>query len=129
VILPPTEFIDQAHISNPCTRPSSAKEGARRPQCSASPVFTSLLAKPLEGAGLLPRHGGARELPRHRPGPKGRIHIVLAGYVDHTLAEDALRWICGPLAVERPPNRPERSLEKGIHHVSETASPESHWNR
>jgi hypothetical protein len=83
VILPPTEFIDQAHISNPCTRPQFAE--GKCPAASVlgkARVFTPLLAKPLEGPVYFRANGGARELPDIVLDLKGRIHIVLVGFVD-----------------------------------------------
>jgi hypothetical protein len=83
VILPPTQFIDQGHIANPCTRtqfdehrcpPSSVLGRAR--------AFTPLLDKPLEGPLYFRSNGGERELPDLVADLHGRIHIVLVGFVD-----------------------------------------------
>jgi hypothetical protein len=83
VILPPTTFIDQNHIANPCTRvqfterkcpPNSVLGNAR--------VFTPLLEKPLEGPLYFRSNGGERELPDVVADLHGQIHVVLVGFVD-----------------------------------------------
>jgi hypothetical protein len=83
VILPPSEFIDQNHISNPCTRPQFAAG-----QCPPGSVlgtaraFTPLLEKPLEGKVYFRSNGGERALPDLVVDLNGRIHFVLVGFVD-----------------------------------------------
>lgn len=83
VILPKSEFIDQAHINNPCTRvqfnagacpPSSVLGHAR--------AFTPLLDQPLEGPVYFRSNGGERELPDIVADLNGEVHIVLVGFVD-----------------------------------------------
>ncbi|MGB7684776.1 MAG: hypothetical protein WBL45_03245 [Solirubrobacterales bacterium] len=83
VILPPTAFIDQNHIANPCTRvqfnendcpPGSVLGKAR--------AFTPLLDKPLEGLLYFRSNGGERELPDLVADLHGKIHLVLVGFVD-----------------------------------------------
>lgn len=64
VILPRSQFIDNAHINNPCTRPQFAANA-----CPASSVlgrvraFTPLLDDPLEGPIYFRSNGGERLLP------------------------------------------------------------------
>lgn len=64
VTLPPSQFVDNAHINNPCTRAQFAA-GA----CPASSVlgsaraFTPLLDAPLEGKVYFRANGGERQLP------------------------------------------------------------------
>jgi hypothetical protein len=83
VTLPPTEFIDQNHISNPCTRAQFAES-----KCPPSSVlgsaraFTPLLEAPLEGKVYFRSNGGERELPDVVVDLNGRIHFVLVGFVD-----------------------------------------------
>jgi hypothetical protein len=83
VILPPTEFIDQNHIANPCTRPQFAQ--GKCPPASVlgkARVFTPLLDKPLEGRLYFRANGGARDLPDVVADLNGQVHFVLVGFVD-----------------------------------------------
>src|SRR5436853_917541 len=83
VTLPKSQFIDQAHINNPCTRvqfnagtcpPGSVLGHAR--------AFTPLLDKPLEGPVYFRSNGGDRALPDIVADLNGEVHIVLVGFVD-----------------------------------------------
>jgi hypothetical protein len=64
VILPPSQFIDNAHINNPCTRVQFAANA-----CPPSSIlgraraFTPLLDDPLEGPVYFRSNGGERLLP------------------------------------------------------------------
>lgn len=83
VVLPATEFIDQNHIANPCTRPQFAE--GRCPPASVlgkARVFTPLLEKPLEGLVYFRANGGERELPDVVVDLHGQVHIVLVGFTD-----------------------------------------------
>lgn len=64
VILPPSQFIDNAHIGTPCTRPQFAA-GACPPASvlGNARAFTPLLDTPLEGPVYFLSNGGARKLP------------------------------------------------------------------
>jgi hypothetical protein len=83
VILPSSEFIDQSHINNPCTRvqfnenvcPSSSILGTVR-------AVTPLLDQPLEGPVYFRSNGGERELPDIVADLHGAIHIILVGFID-----------------------------------------------
>ena len=83
VILPSSEFIDQSHINNPCTR-VQFNEGA----CPANSILgtaratTPLLDQPLEGPIYFRSNGGERELPDIVADLKGPIHITLVGFID-----------------------------------------------
>jgi hypothetical protein len=83
VILPSSEFIDQSHINNPCTR-VQFNEGA----CPANSILgtakaiTPLLDQPLEGPIYFRSNGGERELPDIVADLHGPIHITLVGFVD-----------------------------------------------
>jgi hypothetical protein len=83
VILPASEFIDQAHINNPCTR-VQFNEGA----CPKSSILgtaraiTPLLDQPLEGPVYFRSNGGERELPDLVLDLHGAIHIVQVGFID-----------------------------------------------
>jgi hypothetical protein len=83
VILPSSEFIDQSHINNPCTR-VQFNEGA----CPANSILgtaraiTPLLDQPLEGPIYFRSNGGERELPDIVADLHGAIHITLVGFID-----------------------------------------------
>ena len=83
VILPSSEFIDNAHINNPCTR-VQFNEG-KCPKASIlghAEARTPLLNKPLRGPVYFRSNGGARELPDIVADLRGQIHITLVGYID-----------------------------------------------
>jgi len=83
VTLPSSEFIDQSHINNPCTRvqfnenacPASSILGTAR-------AITPLLDQPLEGPVYFRSNGGERELPDIVADLHGPIHITLVGFID-----------------------------------------------
>jgi hypothetical protein len=83
VALPPTEFIDQFHIANPCTRPQFAEH-----KCPSASIlgkaraYTPLLDKPLEGLVYFRANGGERALPDVVADLNGQVHFVLVGQVD-----------------------------------------------
>lgn len=83
VVLPGTEFIDNAHISNPCTR-VQFNEG-HCPKASIlghAKAITPLLGKPLSGPVYFRSNGGERELPDIVADLRGQIHVTLVGYID-----------------------------------------------
>jgi hypothetical protein len=83
VVLPESEFIDNAHIGDVCTRPQFAAE-----QCPANSLLgtaaarTPLLDEPLRGKVYLRSNGGERELPDLVVRLKGQIDVTLVGYID-----------------------------------------------
>ena len=83
VVLPESEFIDNAHIGNVCTRPEFAAEA-----CPADSVLgtasaqTPLLDGPLHGKVYLRSNGGARKLPDLVVRLTGQIDVTLVGYID-----------------------------------------------
>src|SRR6185312_7323457 len=83
VTLPPSEFIDNAHINNPCTRVQFAAH-----QCPKSSILgiakasTPLLDEPLEGPVYFRSNGGERLLPDVVADLNGLFHVVLVGKVD-----------------------------------------------
>ena len=83
VILPPSEFIDNAHINNPCTRVQFNQNA-----CPTASILghaearTPLLDQPLAGPVYFRSNGGARELPDIVADLNGQIHVVLIGFVD-----------------------------------------------
>jgi hypothetical protein len=83
VVLPPSEFIDQAHLGNPCTRVQfNARKCPKASVLGTAKAVTPLLDKPLRGRVYFRSNGGARELPDIVADLRGPIHIVLVGYVD-----------------------------------------------
>jgi hypothetical protein len=83
VTLPPSEFIDQAHVGSPCTRPQFAAGSC--PKISVlgrAKAWTPLLDEPLEGKVYFRSNGGVRELPDIVVDLRGQIHVELIGAVD-----------------------------------------------
>jgi len=83
VILPPAMFIDQNHISNPCTRVQFNIEAC--PQGSilgTAKAVTPLLDQPLQGKVYFRSNGGERELPDIVADLRGPFRIILVGFVD-----------------------------------------------
>ncbi len=83
VTLPPTQFIDNAHLGSPCTRPQFA-EGRCPPKSllGRARVFTPLLDNPLEGSVYFRANGGEYPLPDIVLDLNGQVHLVLVGHVD-----------------------------------------------
>jgi hypothetical protein len=83
VILPSSEFIDQSHINNPCTR-VQFNENACPPSSilGTARAITPLLDQPLEGPVYFRSNGGERELPDIVADLHGQIHITLVGFID-----------------------------------------------
>jgi len=83
VLLPPSEFIDQAHISNPCTRVQfNANACPKRSILGTAEARTPLLDQPLKGPVYFRSNGGERELPDIVADLHGPIRITLVGWVD-----------------------------------------------
>lgn len=85
VILPASEFIDQAHVNNPCTRVQFAERAC--PENSIlghAEASTPLLDQPLKGPVYFRSNGGegGRKLPDIVADLHGAIHITLIGYID-----------------------------------------------
>ena len=80
--LPKTEFIDNAHISNPCTRPQFAAN-----QCPPGSILgtaratSPLLDEPLEGLLYFRSNGGERLLPDVVVSLHGLFDVVAVGEV------------------------------------------------
>jgi hypothetical protein len=83
VLLPASQFIDQAHISNPCVRPAfNAGNCPKGSILGTVEARTPLLDQPLRGKIYFRSNGGERELPDIVADLRGPIHIVLVGFVD-----------------------------------------------
>jgi len=83
VLLPQSQFIDNAHISTPCTRVQF--DADRCPKGSILGHATAqvlLLDKPLKGPVYFRSNGGDRELPDIVADLHGEIHVTLVGYID-----------------------------------------------
>jgi hypothetical protein len=83
VVLPRAFFIDQNHISNPCTRVQFNEDACPKGSILGRvKAFTPLLDKPLQGRVIFRSNGGERELPDIVLDLEGQIHIVLVGFID-----------------------------------------------
>jgi hypothetical protein len=83
VLLPASEFIDQDHINNPCTRVQFRED--RCPKLSILGKVTAttpLLDQPLKGNVYFRSNGGERELPDIVADLRGQIHATIVGWVD-----------------------------------------------
>ncbi len=83
VALPPTQFIDNARINNPCTR-VQFNEHACPPNSilGKAKAYTPLLDKPLEGPVYFRANGGERQLPDLVADLGGQLHVVIVGFID-----------------------------------------------
>jgi hypothetical protein len=83
VLLPAGEFIDNAHINNPCTRVQFNAGACPPSSILGSATATSpLLDQPLSGPVYFRSNGGERELPDIVVDLHGPIHITLVGFID-----------------------------------------------
>ncbi len=83
VKLPPSEFIDNAHIQNPCTRVQFAANNCPKGSIlGTAKATTPLLDEPLEGPVYFRSNGGERLLPDVVADLKGQFHVILVGKVD-----------------------------------------------
>ncbi len=84
VQLPTSQFIDQDHINNPCTRVQFNADAC--PPLSIlgrARAFTPLLDQPLEGPVIFRSNGGERELPDIVADLKGGgLRVIQVGFVD-----------------------------------------------
>ncbi|HTT95561.1 MAG TPA: hypothetical protein VMF55_12880, partial [Solirubrobacterales bacterium] len=83
VILPRSEFIDQSHVGNPCTRVQFAAEACpAKSVLGTAKAWSPLLDRPLEGPVYFRSNGGERKLPDIVADLHGQIHVVLVGFID-----------------------------------------------
>ncbi len=83
VTLPSSEFIDQNHINNPCTRVQfNANQCPRNSVLGTARAVSPLLDRPLEGPVYFRSNGGERQLPDIVVDLKGQFEIILVGHVD-----------------------------------------------
>jgi hypothetical protein len=82
-ILPPSMFIEQSHIGNPCTRPQFEAENCpKKALLGHATAKTPLLDEPLRGPVWFRSNGGARELPDIVVDLRGPFRVILVGFVD-----------------------------------------------
>jgi hypothetical protein len=97
VILPGSQFIDNSHINNPCTRVQFAAG-----QCPTKSILgtvqavTPLLGEPLKGQVYFRSNGGDRELPDLVADLRGPLHITLVGYIDSVKGRVRTRFLHVP---------------------------------
>lgn len=83
VTLPPTEFIDNAHIQNPCTRVQfAAHQCPKGSVLGKATAISPLLDAPLTGPVYFRSNGGERLLPDIVVDLDGQLHVTLVGFVD-----------------------------------------------
>ncbi|HYJ21924.1 MAG TPA: hypothetical protein VEW07_07875 [Solirubrobacterales bacterium] len=83
VTLPRTEFIDNAHIQNPCTRVQfKANQCPKGSVLGTAKATSPLLDAPLQGPVYFRSNGGERLLPDIVADLNGQIHVTLVGFVD-----------------------------------------------
>jgi len=92
VILPASQFIDNSHINNPCTRVQFNAE-ACPPKSILGKVEakTPLLDEPLRGNVYFRSNGGDRELPDLVADLRGQFRITLVGFIDTVRAKGVSR--------------------------------------
>jgi hypothetical protein len=83
VILPRSEFIDNSHVNNPCTRVQfNAGDCPAKSILGTATAYSPLLEKPLTGPVYFRSNGGERTLPDLVADLNGQIHVVLVGFID-----------------------------------------------
>ncbi len=79
ITLPPTEFIANAHINNPCTRVQfNAGECPKSSVLGTAKAWSPLLDEPLQGPVYFRSNGGKRKLPDVVADLHGQFHFTLA---------------------------------------------------
>jgi hypothetical protein len=97
VLLPPTMFIDNAHINNPCTRVQFAAEACPKGSILGTAIATTpLLDEPLKGNVYFRSNGGERELPDLVADLRGLFRITLVGFVDSKNGRTRTRFLGVP---------------------------------
>jgi hypothetical protein len=111
VLLPKSQFIDQSHINNPCTRVQfNADACPPKSILGTAKAITPLLDQPLSGPVYFRSNGGERELPDIVADLRGPIHVVLVGFVDSVKGRVRTRFLSVP---DAPVSRFEMSLFGG----------------
>ncbi|MFL5874149.1 MAG: hypothetical protein ACJ75T_11860 [Solirubrobacterales bacterium] len=99
VILPKSQFIDNSHINNPCTRVQFAAE-ACPPLSTLGTVEAKspLLDQPLKGNLVFRSNGGERELPDIVADLRGQngIRVIQVGFIDSVNGRVRTRFLSVP---------------------------------
>lgn len=83
VLLPVGSQIDNAHVSNPCTRDQYAANACPPGSIlGTATAWSPLLDEPLSGNVYFRSNGGARELPDIVASLKGEVDVELVGFID-----------------------------------------------
>jgi hypothetical protein len=97
VILPGSQFIDNSHISNPCTRVQfAAEECPKKSILGTVQAVTPLLGEPLKGKVYFRSNGGDRELPDIVADLRGPLRVTLVGYIDSVNGRVRTRFLHVP---------------------------------
>jgi hypothetical protein len=97
VLLPKSEFIDNSHLSNPCTRVQFAAEACPPKSILGTVVArTTLLDKPLRGKVYFRSNGGDRELPDIVADLRGPLRVTLVGFIDSVNGRVRTRFLSIP---------------------------------
>lgn len=97
VLLPKSQFIDNSHINNPCTRVQFNAEA-----CPSTSILgtvqaqSPLLDQPLKGNVYFRSNGGERELPDIVADLRGQIRIILVGFIDSVNGRVRTRFLSVP---------------------------------
>ena len=111
-LLPDSEFIDNAHINNPCTRVQFNAEACPPGSVLGSArAYTPLLDSPLEGPVYFRSNGGERKLPDIVADVRGEgLRFIQIGFVDSRKGRVRTRFLAFP---DAPVSRVELSLFGG----------------
>ncbi|HXQ88740.1 MAG TPA: hypothetical protein VN733_03790, partial [Solirubrobacterales bacterium] len=97
VLLPGSQFIDNAHISNPCTRVQFNAEACPKGSILGTvEAKTPLLDQPLKGKVYFRSNGGERELPDIVADLRGSIRVTLVGFIDSVKGRVRTRFLSVP---------------------------------
>jgi hypothetical protein len=97
VILPGSQFIDNSHINNPCTRVQFAAEACPTKSILGTvSATTPLLDEPLRGNVYFRSNGGDRELPDLVADLRGSLRVTLVGFIDSVNGRVRTRFLSVP---------------------------------
>ena len=97
VLLPKSQFIDNSHINNPCTRVQFNAEACPKGSIlGTAEARTPLLDRPLKGKVYFRSNGGERELPDMVVDLRGPIRITLVGFIDSVNGRVRTRFLSAP---------------------------------
>ena len=116
VILPRSAFIDQSHISNPCTRVQFAANACPpKSILGTAKAWSPLLAEPLQGYVYFRSNGGERELPDMVAVLRGQVDVELIGFVDSVPTKQGTSRVRNTFAIvpDAPVSRFELNLKGG----------------